>query len=444
MRLLPRRPRPPELQQLVIARHGSFDVTVDDGDQAELPAGPTPSTGLYIGPMVWRDMVNFSPGAVGLVLASEHYDEADYYRDYDEFLRSTGSRVTRRRRDGPLPRPAGHLRRAGGPSSTRPSARVLGVGLVPAGPGARGVRGGVRGLLRHGALRRRRQRPRRAAAVAAGLGIGAGDEVIVPVEHLHRHLAGGDRRRRHAGAGGAGRRAPSTSTRRASRRPITPRTAAILPVHLYGQPADMDAIARDRRAGTACACSRTPRRRTAPATAAGRVGALGDAAAFSFYPGKNLGALGDGGAVVTDDARLADAAARCCATTARAVKYRHEVQGYNSPARRAPGRRAAGQAARSWTSGTPAAAAVAARYLEGLADLPAWRCRAPAVGRAGLAPVRRAHRAPRTSCRPRWPPPASETLIHYPVAGAPLAGLRRRRSPRPARCRSPSGWPTRC
>ena len=76
-------------------------------------------------------------------------------------------------------------------------------------------------------------------------------------------------------------------------RAITPATRAILPVHLFGQPADMDPlleIAREHR----LRWLRTPARRTARATRAA-VGSLGDAAAFSFYPSKNLGAYGDGG-----------------------------------------------------------------------------------------------------------------------------------------------------
>ncbi|OZM72640.1 hypothetical protein CFN78_13465 [Amycolatopsis antarctica] len=75
------------LEQLVIAVHGQFEITVDDGHHRSRYLLDHPSRGLLIGPMVWRNLINFSPGAVGLVLASELYDESDYYRDYDEFLR---------------------------------------------------------------------------------------------------------------------------------------------------------------------------------------------------------------------------------------------------------------------------------------------------------------------------------------------------------------------
>lgn len=76
-----------ELEQLIIAVHGSFTLTIDDGRTREAIRLDRPGTGLYVGPMVWRNLSDFSAGAVGLVLASCHYDESDYYRDYDSFLR---------------------------------------------------------------------------------------------------------------------------------------------------------------------------------------------------------------------------------------------------------------------------------------------------------------------------------------------------------------------
>jgi dTDP-4-dehydrorhamnose 3,5-epimerase-like enzyme len=78
------------LEQLLLAVNGEFDVTVDDGENQANFHLDHPSHGLYIGPMVWRSLVNFSKGAVGLVLASEHFDEADYFREYDQFLEAVG------------------------------------------------------------------------------------------------------------------------------------------------------------------------------------------------------------------------------------------------------------------------------------------------------------------------------------------------------------------
>jgi dTDP-4-amino-4,6-dideoxygalactose transaminase len=109
---------------------------------------------------------------------------------------------------------------------------------------------------------------------------------------------------------------------------ITDRTKAIIPVHLFGQPADMDPILQ-------IAASYDLRVVEDASQAHGalykgrRVGSLGDIACFSFYPGKNLGAYGDAGAIVTNDGALA-AAARVIANHGRIDKYNHAVEGMNS------------------------------------------------------------------------------------------------------------------
>ena len=109
---------------------------------------------------------------------------------------------------------------------------------------------------------------------------------------------------------------------------INKKTKAVIPVHLYGQPADMDPIlAIARKHGltviedAAQAHGATYKGRT--------VGTLADAACFSFYPGKNLGAYGDAGAVVTDDGNLA-LKVRMMANHGRIAKYDHEIEGVNS------------------------------------------------------------------------------------------------------------------
>ncbi len=75
-----------ELQQLMIAMSGSFDVTVDDGYEREKIHLNRSYQALYIPKMMWREVDNFSGGAVCLVLASTLYDAADYYHDYSDFL----------------------------------------------------------------------------------------------------------------------------------------------------------------------------------------------------------------------------------------------------------------------------------------------------------------------------------------------------------------------
>jgi len=109
---------------------------------------------------------------------------------------------------------------------------------------------------------------------------------------------------------------------------ITARTKAIIPVHLYGQPADMDPI---------CDIAREYKLKVIEDAAQAhgarykgkRVGTLGDAGGFSFYPSKNLGAAGDGGAVVTNDDKLAGKI-RMLRNYGSKQKYVHELQGFNS------------------------------------------------------------------------------------------------------------------
>jgi len=109
---------------------------------------------------------------------------------------------------------------------------------------------------------------------------------------------------------------------------ITPRTKVILPVHLYGQPADLDPI-------LAIAQKHDLRVLEDGAQAHGarykhkRIGAHGDVVAWSFYPGKNLGAFGDGGAITTDNPEIADRI-RILRNYGSRVKYVNEVRGFNS------------------------------------------------------------------------------------------------------------------
>lgn len=76
-----------ELQQLIIAMSGSFDIHLDDGFGKKTFHMNRSYYGLYVSPMMWREIDNFSSGAVCMVLASDYYDEKDYYREYDQFLK---------------------------------------------------------------------------------------------------------------------------------------------------------------------------------------------------------------------------------------------------------------------------------------------------------------------------------------------------------------------
>ncbi|WP_332749606.1 DegT/DnrJ/EryC1/StrS family aminotransferase [Hydrogenophaga sp.] len=163
--------------------------------------------------------------------------------------------------------------------------------------------------------------------VLKAMEIGDGDEVIVPSNtYIATWLAVS-----YAGATPVPVEPdPLTFNLDASRieAAITPRTRAIMPVHLYGQPADMDAI-------NTLAAKHGLKVLEDAAQAHGarykgrRVGGLGDAAGFSFYPGKNLGALGDGGAITTNDDALA-ARLRVLRNYGSERKYHNELKGFNS------------------------------------------------------------------------------------------------------------------
>jgi dTDP-4-amino-4,6-dideoxygalactose transaminase len=247
------------------------------------------------------------------------------------------------------------------------------------------------------------------AIALRGLGIGPGDEVITtPVSAAYTALACIMAGARPVFADIDPRRL--TISPAAVEAAITPRTAAILPVHLYGQPADMRAImaiAESRGIAVIEDCCQSHL-----ATCAGRpVGSFGVAAAYSFYPTKNLGALGDGGAITTGDAALA-ARLRRLRNGGQTDRYHHGEMGVNS---RLDEIQAAILAARlpllaGWTA---ARRERAAAYRAALADV---ALEVPPECDPGhvyhLFPVLSPRRDPlQAALRAE----GIETLIHYPV-----------------------------
>jgi dTDP-4-amino-4,6-dideoxygalactose transaminase len=192
---------------------------------------------------------------------------------------------------------------------------------------------------------------------------------------------------------------------------ITPATKAIMPVHLYGQPADMDPIMK--LAGRHGLKVVEDAAQAHGARYKGRrTGSLGHAAGFSFYPGKNLGALGDGGAVVTSDDALAEQL-RALRNYGSRVKYQHELKGFNSrlDELQAAFLREKLTLLDDWNSRRRD---VAARYLDGLTEtalslphVPAW---AEPVWH--LFVVR--HRD-REQLQTQLAERGVSTMIHYPV-----------------------------
>lgn len=245
----------------------------------------------------------------------------------------------------------------------------------------------------------------------AGLGIGRGDEVIVPantfVATATAVVAVGatpvfidvDPRTLLMTAAGV-------------EAALTPRTAAVIPVHLYGQPVDMDAI--NRVASAAGIVVIEDAAQAHGATWQGKpVGTLGRIGCFSFYPGKNLGAFGDAGAVVTQDHALAERIRSIGNYGRRGSRYRHEEVGTNS---RLDGLQAAILSVKltrldAWTEGRRRAAAA---YEVALAGLPVRMVQnAPgAFSTYHLAVIRTAQR---DELQRRLASAGISTGIHYPI-----------------------------
>ncbi len=261
------------------------------------------------------------------------------------------------------------------------------------------------------------------ALTLRALNIGAGDEVIVPAitaayTGLAVLMAGG--RPVFADV------APDTLTidPRAAAALVTSRTTAIVPVHLYGHPADMSAVhavAQRHHLAVVEDCCQAHL-----ATAAGvPVGTIGIAGAFSFYPTKNLGALGDGGAVLTNDATLADRV-RKLRNGGQVDRYHHEEAGVNSrlDELQAAVLRTRLPRLREWTSRRRQLATLYRSVLPSALPL-AERD----VGHVyHLFPVRSANR---DALQAQLKHEGVETLIHYPVplprqrafAGCPAANI---------------------
>jgi dTDP-4-amino-4,6-dideoxygalactose transaminase len=249
--------------------------------------------------------------------------------------------------------------------------------------------------------------------ILRGLGIGPGDEVITtPLSAAYSALAIMATEARPVFADVDPERL--TLDPRAVDAAVTPRTAAIMPVHLYGQAAAMpEILAIAARHGIAViedACQ------AHLGTAGGRpVGTMGAAGALSFYPTKNLGALGDAGAVITNDRALAGRIRRL-RNGGQTSRYHHEEFGVNS---RLDELQAAILRARlpllpEWTTRRRA---LAARYRAGLAPFAGRRgLRVPPELDGGhvyhLFPVLSPER---DALRARLEEQGIETLIHYPV-----------------------------
>jgi dTDP-3-amino-3,4,6-trideoxy-alpha-D-glucose transaminase len=308
----------------LVCVQGSVEAHVESQGRADVVPLAQPGRTLYLPAGYWLDLMNFSPDAVLAVLADQPYDEADYIRDRVDFHRwerrdEHASRVAYVNFDRLAKRHGDEIRAA--------LSRVVDSGTYIGGDE---VEAFEREFAAYCGTKH-------AVGVGSGLsaleltlrawGLGPDDEVIVPantavptalaVTHAGARLVLADVE-------------PSTGLvdPDAIEAALTPATRAIIPVHLYGHPAEMDRIrAIAARAGVKVLEDAA---QAHGATYRGaRCGALADAAAFSFYPTKNLGALGDGGCVTTNDGELARTL-RSLRNAGSTVKYVHDEKGTTS------------------------------------------------------------------------------------------------------------------
>jgi dTDP-3-amino-3,4,6-trideoxy-alpha-D-glucose transaminase len=311
------------LKQCMVCLAGAVTVELEKRGQHFVFRLDSPDQYLIVPPGCWRAIRGFeSRGTVVGVLASTEYDPADYIFEYDDFLRWE--------RDSAVVSAVPYLDLARTPVAVEIEAALLRVARSGRSIGRSEVAGFERDFTAYCAAAH-------AVGVGNGLdaltlalmacGIGHGDTVVVPVNSFIATALAVSR----LGAQPVFVDVDEDTANidpRAAAAAIRPDTRAIIPVHLYGHPADIDPLR-----GLADRYGLFLLEDAAQAHGAryrGRLcGGLGDAAAFSFYPTKNLGALGDAGAVVSNDEALIRKVRRL-ANYGADQKDRHLEQGFNS------------------------------------------------------------------------------------------------------------------
>lgn len=311
-----------ELKQLLLCVQGSCSVTLEGKFGRNTYQLQNARQALLVPSATWRE-IQLSSDAFLVVFASAEYSEADYIRDYEQFkvwldkiqtISSVPYLTLDRFHD------LNYLK------INRSIASVIDSGNFIAGPfveqferefaaycNAKHAIGCGNGL---DAL----------TLILHALDIKSGDEVIVPVNSFIATALAVER----VGATSVFVDCADDYQLNVDllEKLITAKTKAIIPVHLYGIPANMDAINAVAKRHNLYVIEDAAQAHGAKYNGA-RVGGLATAAAFSFYPTKNLGAMGDAGAVVTNDEQLA-AKIRLLANYGSSKKYQHEILGYNS------------------------------------------------------------------------------------------------------------------
>ncbi len=312
------------LRQCFLCLRGSVTLSLTKGGRTQSIVLERPSQGVVVPAGCWRDLSDFSDDSVVMVLASDEYDEGDYIRDYSAFAEwEVGAGTV-------TSVPYLDLKRAHetvGPEIELAMRRVFKSGVLIGGPEVEAFEAGFAAYCEAPHMVGVGNGLDALAIALRAWGIGPGDEVIVPA---HTYVATA------LAVDEVGAQVtlvdvePDTGLMDMTllADAITERTRAVIPVHLYGHAADMDAL-RAAIAGRHIHVLEDAAQAHGARYRGRRCGSLGDAAAFSFYPTKNLGALGDGGGVTAVDATHAEAV-RMIANYGAREKYRHEVLGRNS------------------------------------------------------------------------------------------------------------------
>ncbi|KIE04798.1 dTDP-3-amino-3,6-dideoxy-alpha-D- galactopyranose transaminase [Candidatus Jidaibacter acanthamoeba] len=313
------------LWQCMIPIAGSFKLTfIGKGEKHQFYLDQ-PSSAVLVPPGYWREITDFAPNTVCLVLASEVFDENDYIRSLEEFKKWEQEQNTKLQAVPflDLKRYYDHIGQellvgceevlksgcyiSGSELSNfeQEFAKYCGVNF------AIGVGNGLDAI----------------SITMQAWGIGEGDEVIVPCNSFIATALGISK----IGADPVLVDVDETTYNidiEKLKSAITPRTKAIALVHLYGQPADMDLINTVAKQYNLKVFEDAAQAHGAEYKGR-RCGSLGDAAGFSFYPTKNLGGFGDGGMITTNDAELAKKL-RCLSNYGSSEKYHHTLLGTNS------------------------------------------------------------------------------------------------------------------
>ncbi|MCE2928453.1 MAG: aminotransferase class V-fold PLP-dependent enzyme [Candidatus Caenarcaniphilales bacterium] len=309
-----------KLEQFFIALNGSFEIELERGNEKLSFTLNSRNQGLYLPAGYWRVLKNFSKDAVCLVLASEEYEEKDYIRDYDDFLTWQNKAIdsvpyldfSRYYEDLKLELDKAYF------DFMKSSNYILGTKVQELekefakysdAKYAVGVSNGLEAL----------------ELVLKAWNIGKGDEVIVPANSfIATALA----------VSNTGAKVvftdvcPQTCNIITDEKLINSKTKAIIPVHLYGNPAEMQSL-KDLQQKYNFKILEDAAQAHGAVYQNQKIGSLGDAAAFSFYPTKNLGALGDGGIITTNDERLYQEL-KLLRNYGSRQKYHHETIGKNA------------------------------------------------------------------------------------------------------------------